>query len=60
MTAHTCPACGHQWTAPSLAQVKGGKARWKGCSAKERKAELRAIAIEGWKKRRQAGGTSPK
>lgn len=46
---HTCPKCGHQFAVPADAQHKGGKARWRGMSAKERSKAASEAARARWK-----------
>jgi len=43
-----CPKCGHEWTDEKRAQ--GGKARWAGVAAEERKAIARNAANTRWSK----------
>jgi hypothetical protein len=46
-----CPKCGHEW--PNKNQAKGGKARWKGKTKKERSEAASKAAKARW------SGSSP-
>ena len=41
-----CPKCGHEW--PDKARAKGGKARWKGKTKKERSEAASKAAQARW------------
>ncbi len=45
---HQCPKCGHEWQAPAANQQAGGKARWKGKTAAQRKEAAKAAALARW------------
>jgi hypothetical protein len=52
---HRCPECGHEWDALSANQAKGGKARWKRTTKKQRSAAAKAAAEARWKTKKATG-----
>jgi len=52
-----CPKCGHTWHDEKRA--KGGKARWKGKTKKQRSAAASAAAKARWEKKRSSSTQSP-
>jgi hypothetical protein len=45
-----CPKCGHHFDQPAVNQVKGGKERWKGKTAQQRREAAQKAALARWKK----------
>jgi hypothetical protein len=46
-----CPQCGHEW--PDDKRAKGGKARWKGTTKKQRSEQAKKAAEARWAKNKK-------